>query len=300
MALVLILLLLSQRIWAQDTCQWVQSRHSLCAKNSTYDFERQVVVTKIGVEIPCSDGQQLNSWQRMLDMDVNSVLKDSYPVGPVPLPIRTTENPGRYRNYDLLKSTYGETESEVRKNLVNVQILGQSILFNRKNGAAQALKKVSQELDQLIKTDAKVAEFVKPWMGGWPWSRTKLSEFAYSWRTVAGTPLLSTHSFGIALDLTTGKEKDPVYWLWEEASRRYQKAKLQNPHVTWNQIKENLKESDVEVYLPEKIQTLPMKVVQAFEKHGFIWGAKWNRYDSMHFEYRPEMINSAFDCRLEN
>jgi peptidoglycan LD-endopeptidase CwlK len=27
-----------------------------------------------------------------------------------------------------------------------------------------------------------------------------------------------------------------------------------------------------------------------FEKHGFIWGAKWYHYDTMHFEYRPELL----------
>ena len=26
------------------------------------------------------------------------------------------------------------------------------------------------------------------------------------------------------------------------------------------------------------------------EKHGFIWGGKWYHYDTMHFEYRPEII----------
>ena len=30
-----------------------------------------------------------------------------------------------------------------------------------------------------------------------------------------------------------------------------------------------------------------------FERHGFIWGAKWFHVDSMHFEYRPELIALA-------
>ena len=30
-----------------------------------------------------------------------------------------------------------------------------------------------------------------------------------------------------------------------------------------------------------------------FEKHGFIWGGRWYHYDTMHFEYRPEMIAIA-------
>jgi hypothetical protein len=26
------------------------------------------------------------------------------------------------------------------------------------------------------------------------------------------------------------------------------------------------------------------------EEEGFIWGGKWPMYDTMHFEYRPELI----------
>jgi len=34
----------------------------------------------------------------------------------------------------------------------------------------------------------------------------------------------------------------------------------------------------------------PASVVRAFERHGFVWGGKWARFDAMHFEYRPEII----------
>ena len=34
----------------------------------------------------------------------------------------------------------------------------------------------------------------------------------------------------------------------------------------------------------------PLKVIQAFESEGFIWGGKWPVWDNMHFEYRPELI----------
>jgi peptidoglycan LD-endopeptidase CwlK len=36
-----------------------------------------------------------------------------------------------------------------------------------------------------------------------------------------------------------------------------------------------------------------MEIVKIFEKYGFIWGGKWYHYDTMHFEYRPELIVSA-------
>jgi hypothetical protein len=31
-------------------------------------------------------------------------------------------------------------------------------------------------------------------------------------------------------------------------------------------------------------------VIKAFEAYGFIWGGKWTFYDTMHFEYRPELL----------
>nr|WP_310556777.1 M15 family metallopeptidase [Flavobacterium sp.] len=36
---------------------------------------------------------------------------------------------------------------------------------------------------------------------------------------------------------------------------------------------------------------MPQKIVAIFEKYGFIWGGNWTHYDTMHFEYRPELIN---------
>lgn len=35
---------------------------------------------------------------------------------------------------------------------------------------------------------------------------------------------------------------------------------------------------------------IPLEIVKIFEKHGFIWGGRWYHYDTMHFEYRPELL----------
>jgi hypothetical protein len=35
---------------------------------------------------------------------------------------------------------------------------------------------------------------------------------------------------------------------------------------------------------------IPHRIVEIFERHGFIWGGKWYHYDTMHFEYRPELL----------
>jgi len=34
----------------------------------------------------------------------------------------------------------------------------------------------------------------------------------------------------------------------------------------------------------------PEPLVRAFERQGFVWGGKWFYFDTMHFEYRPEIL----------
>nr|WP_251827641.1 M15 family metallopeptidase [Methylovulum psychrotolerans] len=77
----------------------------------------------------------------------------------------------------------------------------------------------------------------------------------FNWRVISGTKLLSNHSFGIAIDINT---KFSNYWQWS--------GKMQYKNA------------------------IPQKIVEIFEKHGFIWGGKWYHYDTMHFEYRPELL----------
>ena len=38
---------------------------------------------------------------------------------------------------------------------------------------------------------------------------------------------------------------------------------------------------------------VPLEIVELFERHGFIWGGKWYHYDTMHFEYRPELLKAG-------
>jgi peptidoglycan LD-endopeptidase CwlK len=89
----------------------------------------------------------------------------------------------------------------------------------------------------------------------------KPSAGTYNWRLVAGTQRLSNHSFGIAIDLHVAHAH---YWRW---SKEFKAGK---PLVYQNKI--------------------PKEIVAAFEAEGFIWGGKWYHYDTMHFEYRPELL----------
>lgn len=85
----------------------------------------------------------------------------------------------------------------------------------------------------------------------------------FNWRRVAGQKNLSVHSFGAAVDLNTDFAD---YWVWSGG-----------------------KPGRVPVYKNK----FPMEIVEIFEKHGFIWGGRWYHYDTMHFEYRPELLEIA-------
>ena len=78
-------------------------------------------------------------------------------------------------------------------------------------------------------------------------------------RNIAGTDRPSAHSYGISLDLDPDRTE---YWRWQKPA---------SP-VRWR-------------------NRTPQAIVDAFEAEGFIWGGRWYHYDTMHFEYRPELLD---------
>lgn len=91
------------------------------------------------------------------------------------------------------------------------------------------------------------------------------SSGSFVWRTVRGAKRMSAHSFGMTIDVGV-----PVsnYWQWD--------SKTQSETVD---IKYN--------------NRFPLGLVKIFEKHGFIWGGRWYHYDTMHFEFRPEILRTV-------
>lgn len=153
-------------------------------------------------------------------------------------------DPGRFRNYELLKKMYGSTKEQVEKNLVYIKwmpkTINKTIKITKINGVDKKLSAVSDELDNLPK---EMKKYVTR-LGG-----------TFKWRYIKDTHRLSTHSFGIAIDVNV---KYSDYWKWNR----------------------NLKYKN----------RIPDRIVKIFEKHGFIWGGEWYHYDTMHFEYRPELL----------
>lgn len=163
--------------------------------------------------------------------------------------IPRNHDPGRIRNEDLLKAMYGTTPADVQQNLTTIiwcpKLVNQKLKITKINGVDKQLQKVSDELDN--------HPILKDYL---------LNSSTFYWRKVRGSNKLSTHSFGIAIDLNT---KYSNYWQWDC------RCSLETTILGYkNQI--------------------PQLIVDIFEKHGFIWGGKWYHYDTMHFEYRPELL----------
>ena len=90
----------------------------------------------------------------------------------------------------------------------------------------------------------------------------------YNWRNIASSSNRSLHAYGIALDfLPTSYNREQVYWLWARTSG-----------LRWHSLPYE------ERFMP------PPAFVRAFEQEGFIWGGKWLYFDTIHFEYRPEIL----------
>jgi hypothetical protein len=101
-----------------------------------------------------------------------------------------------------------------------------------------------------------------------PTLRVEIARVAgtFSFRSIAGTSRKSAHSYGIAIDVAPQLAD---YWRWREPG----------------------------VDPPQRYRNrLPLEVVSAFEREGFIWGGRWSHYDTMHFEYRPELL--VPECRV--
>jgi len=81
----------------------------------------------------------------------------------------------------------------------------------------------------------------------------------FNWRNIAGTQRLSAHSFGVSVDLNTEKSD---YWRWAGKNAKWRNR-------------------------------IPAPIVHAFEAEGFVWGGRWAHFDTMHFEYRRELLDPS-------
>jgi hypothetical protein len=263
---------------AKKNCERIYKTYNACGKEISVQGE-SFYFPKTNTYLRCTDGRDLKFYERMNNMDMASIFQIPYETGVISLPEKRLNNdPGRLRAEDLLKTVYGESEDAARKNLVTINFLGHQIKFQKKLGAAKALQKVSDEIEVARKADPSISEFLKDFLS------KKEKPGTFNWRVIAGTNRLSLHSFGIAIDMVVPQVK-AQYWLWDEKERNPELAK--QGEVAYENIH----------YISQKTPKFHPTVVKIFESNGFIWGGKWNHYDTMHFEYRPEFYsNYKINC----
>jgi peptidoglycan L-alanyl-D-glutamate endopeptidase CwlK len=207
-------------------------------------FEDNRIVWKDGTKVLWDDGKANKTFAELeADADLEDMFAYAYPKGEAIF--KENFDPGRIRNEAFFKKMDGETAAEVGAHLTNLEWFGSKIKVTTVNGVDKALLRVADSLKAL--PDLK--KYLETPGGG------------QNWRVIAGTPRLSAHSFGIAVDINTTYTD---YWRWGS------EFKSGKPLVYRNRI--------------------PLEIVRIFEQAGFIWGGKWYHYDTMHFEYRPELL----------
>jgi hypothetical protein len=156
--------------------------------------------------------------------------------------------------YDDLWQIHNKAESWERQKTIS--FLGRKILVH--HAILEELAMVEQAINKAAALDPQVKR----------WVSALQTVSAWNWRDIADTRSRSNHAYGIAVDLLASPQNRlETYWLWT----------AQKNADWWN--------------VPySKRANPPDAVIKAFESYGFVWGGKWLFYDTMHFEYRPEIF----------
>jgi len=156
--------------------------------------------------------------------------------------------------FDALYRAGSRDESWER--VKSIRFLGHQVMVHYL--LLEELALVEEQILALAKSDTEVRM----------WINNISSLQGWNWRDIAETQSRSFHAYGTAIDIlmksSGGKES---YWLWA----------LRAKPEWWN------------IPYEQRLHP-PDAVVKAFESRGFLWGGKWLYFDTMHFEYRPEIL----------
>ena len=129
------------------------------------------------------------------------------------------------------------------------------------------LDRITERIRYAALTDPSVDEWISE-------LRTSPPSFGWNWRYIANTNRRSNHSYGTAIDLLPRDLRGRhTYWQWTGAYTISRETHFMPPDT----------------------------VIAAFENYGFIWGGNWSLIDTMHFEFRPEilLLNNFYVQRFE-
>ncbi|MFV0297938.1 MAG: M15 family metallopeptidase [Hyphomicrobiaceae bacterium] len=200
---------------------------------------------------PIDDGRTGKSdAEAIASADIKDMFRWTYPAGARLAAPVGAADPGRARNDDFFKRMYGDCRTGGVE-----RHLVTVIWLPKKAGQRLKVTKVNGVAGRLAEVSRELDRLP-----------AKFDRFlvpsagTYNCRVIAGTRSPSAHSYGIAIDIAI---KHSDYWRW---ARKGKSAAL-----SWR-------------------NSIPVEIVEIFERHGFIWGGRWHHFDTMHFEYRPELI----------
>ena len=209
------------------------------------------IVWKDGARMTIDDGKGVKPFESMLDdPDIKDMFIMQYPAGDKWGAPAVNFDPGRIRYMPLFKKMYGDCQTTKL-----VTSLENVTWLPTKFGKTVKFSKINGAAAALQSVSEELDKLPDHFV-----DYLRPPQGTFNCRSIAGTTRPSAHGFGIAIDIA-GAQSD--YWLWTK----------QAPDGS----------------IPYKNQ-IPPEIVQVFEKHGFIWGGKWYHYDTMHFEYRPELL----------
>ena len=215
-------------------------------------IEGNALVWTDGTRMVIDDGKGEKEHEaRLASADIKDMFVQPYRAGRLALQPARNEDPGRARNAALFDKMYGNC---VRGGVASTLV--DVVWLPRKWGKTLKVARANQAAEKLKAVSAELdslpASF-DPFL--FPSAGT------YNCRPIAGTSRVSAHGYGIAIDIAI---KRAHYWQWDGG-----------------------KPGAVKAYR----NAVPHEIVEIFERHGFIWGGKWYHYDTMHFEYRPELVS---------
>ncbi|HEX2841861.1 M15 family metallopeptidase [Hyphomicrobium sp.] len=212
------------------------------------------LVWRDGTRMVLDDGKGPKSFTAWLDdPDIKDMLLLPYPAGIGPAEPPPESDPGRARNKDFFDKMYGDCrKGEVKPKLVAIRWLPKKANQQLLVTAVNGVAKRLEAIsDELDRLPREFDKYLAP-AGG-----------TYNCRLIAGTDRVSAHGYGIAIDIAVSPSD---YWRWGGGAS----GRKSHPIAYRNRI--------------------PLEIVHIFERHGFIWGGRWYHYDTMHFEYRPELL----------
>ncbi len=204
-----------------------------------------------GTSMPVDDNIPEKTFDQLLTQSsILDQFRIPYPTGRLTQAPARDVDPGRFRNERFFSKMYGDC----RAGEVSPNLVSITWL-PRSWGHTIAVTRIN-EVSERLKIVSSEIEGLPP----------EIRKAAYpiagvlSCRPVRDTGRLSMHAYAAAIDLNLSFSD---YWLWQRGA----------PAATLTYR-----------------NRMPQEIVDVFERHGFIWGGKWYHYDTMHFEYRPELL----------